>query len=83
MVFYQGTVSHEAPNAEVKMKIIEAAAAPYEDALPISPAALLSIARRENPPARNMAIPWTAAPQYKVHRRPMRSRVKTQISVAN
>jgi hypothetical protein len=54
---YQGTVSHDAPNAEVKIKIIDAAAAPYEEALLISPAALASMARREKPPARNMAMP--------------------------
>lgn len=75
--------SQEAPNVEVKMKIIEAAAAPYEEALPISLAALAFIARRENPPPRNMAMAWTVAPQNKVFRRPMRSRVNTQMRVAN
>lgn len=47
------------------------------------PPALASMARRENPPAKNIAMPWTTDPQYRVHRRPIRSRVKTQTSVAN
>jgi hypothetical protein len=52
------------------MKIIEAAAAPYDEAEPIFPSALALMARRENPPARNIAIPCTTEPQYKVQRRP-------------
>jgi hypothetical protein len=56
-------VSHVAPKTEVKMKIIDAAAAPYELALPTSPASLALIASLEKPPARNMAIPWATEPQ--------------------
>jgi hypothetical protein len=55
--YNHGTVSQVAPKVEVKMKIIEAAAAPYEEAELVLPAALASIARREKPPARNIAIP--------------------------
>jgi len=64
----------------VKMKIMDAAAAPYCDALDGSE---LLIARRDIPPARNIAMPWPTEPQYNVHRLPMRSRVKTQMSVEN
>jgi hypothetical protein len=81
--YSHGTVSQVAPKVEVKMKIIEAAAAPYDEAEPIFPSALALMARRENPPARNIAIPCTTEPQYKVQRRPMRSKVNTQMSVAN
>jgi hypothetical protein len=35
------------------------------------------------PPARNMNMPWHTDPQYSVHRRPIRSSVKTQTSVEN
>jgi hypothetical protein len=78
--YSQGTVSHVAPNMNVNMKIIEAAAAPYCDALVWL---VLSMASLDIPPARNMAIPWPTDPQYNVHLRPMRSRVKTQIRVEN
>jgi hypothetical protein len=81
--YTQGTVNQVAPKVEVKMKIIEAAAAPYDEAWPMSPSALAFMARRENPPARNMAMPCTIEPQYNVQRRPMRSKVKTQTRVAN
>lgn len=81
--YTQGTVSHVAPNVEVKMKIIEAAAAPYDEAWLMLPSALELMARRENPPARNMAMPCTIEPQYNVQRRPMRSKVNTQTRVAN
>jgi len=64
----------------VKMKIMDAAAAPYCDALDGSE---LFIASRDIPPARNMAMPWPTDPQYSVQRRPMRSRVKTQMRVEN
>lgn len=72
-----------APKTDVKMKIMDAAAAPYWEAFSVSPAAVASIPRRAKPPARNMTIPWAVEPQYRVHRRPMRSRVKTQMRVAN
>jgi hypothetical protein len=64
----------------VKMKIIEAAAAPYCDAFDGSE---LLIANLDIPPARNMAMPWPTDPQYNVHLRPIRSRVNTQMSVEN
>ena len=76
-------VNHVAPKTEVKMKTIEAAAAPKELARERSPSARASMASREKPPARNMAIPCAVDPQYKVHLRPIRSRVKTQTRVAN
>lgn len=50
-------VNHVAPKAAVKMKIIAAAAAPNELARAASPESRALMARRENPPARNMAIP--------------------------
>lgn len=76
-------VNHVAPKTDVKRNTIAAAAAPNEYARPSSPAARASMASREKPPARNMAIPCTAAPHHSVTRRPRRSRVKTQIKVAN
>lgn len=72
-----------APKAEVKMKIMEAAAAPYDEAFALSPALCASLQRYEKAPPRNMAIPWAMEPQYSVHRRPIRSNVKTQTRVAN
>lgn len=81
--YSQGTVNQVAPKTEVKMKIMDAAAAPYWDALSVFSAAVASIPTRAKPPARNMAMPCAAEPQNRVHRRPMRSRVKTQTRVAN
>lgn len=63
-----------APNMKVKMNTI--ATAPY-------PADLFVSASLESPPARNRAIPCPTDPQYNVHRRPIRSSVKTQINVEN
>jgi hypothetical protein len=73
-------VSHVAPNTNVKMKIMEAAAAPYCEAFPGS---VLSIPRRDIPPARNIATPWPTEPQYNVHLLPIRSSVNTQMRVEN
>jgi hypothetical protein len=73
-------VSQVAPNTNVKMKIMEAAAAPYCEAFPGS---VLSIPSRDIPPARNIAIPWPTEPQYNVHLLPIRSRVNTQMRVEN
>jgi hypothetical protein len=41
------------------------------------------IVARARPPAANIQIPCPTDPQYRVHRRPMRSKVNTQIKVAN
>jgi hypothetical protein len=65
---------------DVKMKIMDAAAAPYCEAFEGSE---LLIASRDIPSARNMARPWPTDPQYSVQRLPMRSRVKTQMKVEN
>lgn len=61
--YSQGTVSHVAPKTEVKIKTMEAAAAPYCDALAVSPASEALMPRREKPPARNMAMPCATDPQ--------------------
>ena len=76
-------VNQVAPKTDVKIKTIDAAAAPNEFAREIFPSARASMASREKPPARNMAIPCAMDPQYKVHLRPIRSSVKTQTRVAN
>lgn len=81
--YSHGTVNQVAPNTEVKMKTKDAAAMPYDVALDSFPAARASIPPLDIPPARNMAIPIPTDPQYRVHRRPMRSRVNTQMSVEN
>jgi hypothetical protein len=51
------TVNQVAPKAKAKMKMKEAAAAPYCEAFIVSPAAVALIPGRDIPPARNMAIP--------------------------
>ena len=55
--YNHGTVSQVAPNTNVKMKTKLAAAAPYCEALVASPASEALMARRDIPPARNIAMP--------------------------
>jgi hypothetical protein len=81
--YNQGTVNQVAPKVAVKITIIEAAAIPYDPAAPVSPDSVALRPRREKPPARKRTMPWTIDPQKRVIRRPIRSRVNTQIRVAN
>lgn len=78
-----GTVSHVAPKTDVNIKTNEADAMPYDVAAPVLPAAVAFWPPLDMPPAKNMAMPIPTLPQYMVHRRPMRSNVKTQTSVEN
>ena len=77
--YSHGTVSHVAPNIMV-YKYTKKTAAPPTWVLADPVACWVASAR---PPAQKQQIPWPTAPQYRVHRRPMRSRVKTQINVAS
>ena len=65
--YSHGTVSHVAPNTNVKMYTKLAAAAPYELAAEMLPASRALRPRRDMPPARNMAMPWPMEPQYLQH----------------
>lgn len=76
--YSHGIVSQVAPNPMVKMKVKEAAAAPY-----CAACSLWLIASLESPPDKNIETPITIEPKYNDLRRPRRSRVKMANNVEN
>ena len=79
--YNHGTVSHVAPNVAVKRKIMATAPELAPRAAGEPTGCWRPIVA--SPPARNIEIPWTMEPQYSVQRRPILSKVNTQMRVAN
>ena len=79
--YNHGTVSHVAPNVAVKRKIMATAPELAPRAAGEPTGCWRPIVA--SPPASNIEIPWTMEPQYSVQRRPILSKVKTQMRVAS